>query len=650
MEEQHRRAAAEVIRICREQGRAISQMLAAYTVRAVLLQNMQKEAKLDDTAWEQCVRRGVELLSRKESAATETLALQVAVDATFLREGQAVEAEQVQRDQTAQSALNEAVQIKVVTEREEAVALQKEQLKVFEYVALRNGLRTGLADTPTTAVAEAETAAALESVFPWHNLRRWMTFGKNEKAAQLQATAEKFPFSLQELATITLGIRVLNKFLGKGGVGLEMGASQYQARGRALAERLDQELTWVAKQIEQGTAVINHRAQRYRTQEKEVKLLRDELVYRCQYQQMLENVARENTEGLAIVAELEAKQGEMQAVLQAAIGTKHAVPKDTVFPHLHALGTLHTVLLEEMRVLEAREGAAGELLTWRQPFPSQYGYADVQEAYGRSGTPAPLLLDDAGPRTPDDLAAAEAASGSARVRPDDIPAEEGAAIVPQLAGFCPVTLVRRNGLPLRGNPGLGYVKFSGALYSFLDGDSLSRFAASPAAFLESVHVLVATHPQLVRLLGLQSSFPSLNIRQIAQSLAAPLKCDFGTQTPTHFVEKHLDHKYEWNEWALRRRALQLANLRTKATHSAQTNLSHFRRDGETQVRLPKEAATQSGIAGTNKMTKKLRLRVQSWIRLEGRGGIIKDSSWMNPSAEVEHHSQDAAPAEGCMRC
>lgn len=73
---------------------------------------------------------------------------------------------------------------------------------------------------------------------------------------------------------------MLNKFLGKGGVGLESGASQYQARGRTLADRLEQELAWVAKQIEQGTAVINHRAQRYRPQEKEVKLLRDELVYR----------------------------------------------------------------------------------------------------------------------------------------------------------------------------------------------------------------------------------------------------------------------------------------------------------------------------------------------------------------------------------
>lgn len=73
------------------------------------------------------------------------------------------------------------------------MALQKEQLKVFEYVALRNGLRTGSGDTSTTTVAEAETAAALESVFPWHNLRRWMTFGKDEKAAQLQASGKITP-------------------------------------------------------------------------------------------------------------------------------------------------------------------------------------------------------------------------------------------------------------------------------------------------------------------------------------------------------------------------------------------------------------------------------------------------------------------------
>jgi hypothetical protein len=39
----------------------------------------------------------------------------------------------------------------------------------------------------------------------------------------------------------------------------------------------------------------------------------------------------------------------------------------------------------------------------------------------------------------------------------------------------------------------------------------------------------------------------------------------------------------------------LANLRTKATHSAQTALSHFRRDGDSQTWLPKAAAVQTKV-------------------------------------------------------
>ena len=51
----------------------------------------------------------------------------------------------------------------------------------------------------------------------------------------------------------------------------------------------------------------------------------------------------------------------------------------------------------------------------------------------------------------------------------------------------------------------------------------------------------------------------------------------------HFVEHHIDYSYEWNVWALRRRALALANLRQKRTHSTQTGLTHFKRDAESQV-------------------------------------------------------------------
>jgi hypothetical protein len=52
-------------------------------------------------------------LVQKNWPARETLALQVSVDATFLQQGQDVEAEHVRRDEAARGLLNQAVQIKV---------------------------------------------------------------------------------------------------------------------------------------------------------------------------------------------------------------------------------------------------------------------------------------------------------------------------------------------------------------------------------------------------------------------------------------------------------------------------------------------------------------------------------------------------------
>ncbi|KAK6295086.1 hypothetical protein J4Q44_G00343120 [Coregonus suidteri] len=61
--------------------------------------------------------------------------------------------------------------------------------------------------------------------------------------------------------------------------------------------------------------------------------------------------------------------------------------------------------------------------------------------------------------------------------------------------------------------------------------------------------------------------------------------------------------YEWNEWELRRKAIKLANLRGKVTHSMQTNLSHMRRDNVTQTYLPKDVACQSKRDGKSNVPK-----------------------------------------------
>ena len=61
-------------------------------------------------------------------------------------------------------------------------------------------------------------------------------------------------------------------------------------------------------------------------------------------------------------------------------------------------------------------------------------------------------------------------------------------------------------------------------------------------------------------------------------------CDSACQTVLHPRDCNLDREYHWSEWELKRRALELANLRGRATHSAQTEEAAGRRDGQTQAR------------------------------------------------------------------
>ena len=91
------------------------------------------------------------------------------------------------------------------------------------------------------------------------------------------------------------------------------------------------------------------------------------------------------------------------------------------------------------------------------------------------------------------------------------------------------------------------------------------------------------------MLRLQEHFPAASIAEImrnaalaaggaSKSLLAPTRsfADSCVQTPPHFVEKNIDVDAQWNEWALRRRAVQLANLRLKRTTAQQTQGSSMR--------------------------------------------------------------------------
>ena len=89
--------------------------------------------------------------------------------------------------------------------------------------------------------------------------------------------------------------------------------------------------------------------------------------------------------------------------------------------------------------------------------------------------------------------------------------------------------------------------------------------------------------------------PITQVKEGTIVLSSKLLVDQNVQTPVHFLEKNLEPNYEWNEWQLRKKAIQMANIRKRQTKAIQTVLSNFKCDSETQVWPMKDQSTNTGI-------------------------------------------------------
>jgi hypothetical protein len=169
-------------------------------------------------------------------------------------------------------------------------------------------------------------------------------------------------------------------------------------------------------------------------------------------------------------------------------------------------------------------------------------------------------------------------------------------------GFCVHSLATRSVL-VPGNPGLGVVRYAGRYCVFAAERSCAEFCAEPDRYFGGIREVCYRHPELIHLLRIHEDFPKASLNTIITETIAnqvPMQVDAGTETPIHFQESNIDKGYEWNEWKLRRDALHMADIKKKSTSATQTAGSHLRREGETQVYLPKEAATNTAVSrGTN---------------------------------------------------
>lgn len=291
----------------------------------------------------------------------------------------------------------------------------------------------------------------------------------------------------------------------------------------------------------------------------------------------------------AIIEGLHSRYIRELVELKELIGNKTSIPKDQVYPKFDTLCQVYTQMNEEKNHCILRKELYRILNEHKAKVPLTMPQEMLLNAKQRP-VHTPDRLDSDGSRVH---------SGVVRLTNENTP--EFMHLPLDYQGFCIWSLVRKSGLLVPGKPTLGVVRYRDRHFVLSSPQAVIEFMENPNFFLEECLIIARSRPELIHLLRMSEEFPSCSLTHLLQgkdgtplfSVTAPLMLDQGLETPLHFIDSHLDPNYHWNEWVLRKKALQMADIRKRQTTGAQTDHSNFKRDNETQVYLPKDEDTQT---------------------------------------------------------
>uniref|UniRef100_A0A8C8Z715 Cilia- and flagella-associated protein 206 n=1 Tax=Prolemur simus TaxID=1328070 RepID=A0A8C8Z715_PROSS len=575
----------EIVQECAAHGEIISETLIAFMVKAVVLDpsngfNMDRTLVKSDV--QKLVKLCVTRLLDTKNPSLDTIKMQVYFDLNYTRRDEFLEEHHRVLDSRISSVRREITDNRACTKEE----LESLYRKIVSYVLLRSGL-----GSPTDIKIVREATAALQSVFPQTELGTFLTLSKKDKERQLK-----------ELAMIVTGIRLFNRDCGKGGEGIDDLPAILHEAVPATTQHIDSQLETAQNLAYRYTAILE-KATRSPLMSTELKpyMLKEALYNVRQYEVFLLIIL---SEIITCTQEVELMISQLRAYLEQlkmTVKSKTAVPTSQVFPVFISLSSLWSSLQDETILISVLSSLATHL----EPFLGAHELL----------FPGKIMQDLLnGTTVKTDVCRMKEHMGE-RVHPMDFRKLEWLfpettanfdKLLIQYRGFCAYTFATTNGLLLPGNPAIGILKYKEKYYTFNTRDAAYSFAENPEIYIDLVIEKAKKNVELIQLLELHQQFETLipysQMREVDKHYIKPItKCESSSQTDTHILPPTIVRSYEWNEWELRRKAIQLANLRQKVTHSAQTDLSHMRRENYAQVYLSKNCGTQSVREGSTRV-------------------------------------------------
>ena len=446
--------------------------------------------------------------------------------------------------------------------------------RIFNFLLFKNKeLIPPLQDEFTSSITsfnlEKEVAAALESVIPRAALGPFVSLTPAEKVTQLI-----------ELSNLVIGIRLFNKEIGKGGGSLASLSDLVTSSGTEISGLLSNEIELTGILCEEYSNFLqNIDKMRENYDSVDITKWKDELIFIRQYLAYLAIIQEELEISENTLEAGETKYNKEINELKQLLGNKSSAPKEQVYPKFAVLSQAYVQLLEE-KTLSANRLELFEFL--------------VQSKRGVKLTFPSLQIKNVPTSISSSLPHVPASSDVSQLLPQTTPDFMQTPL--DFLGFCLYSLVKKGGLLIPGQPNLGVYRYKQKHCVFSDSQFVEEFIDNPEDYLKGVMKQCREKPELIHLLRMEDNFQNLqfNWREVKKA-STKLLFDKEVETPLHFIEKNIDANYCWNEWELRKKAIQLADIRKKKTKATQTILSNFKVDSEIQTWLPKDKGTNTGV-------------------------------------------------------
>ncbi|KAI9012746.1 hypothetical protein BC832DRAFT_589731 [Gaertneriomyces semiglobifer] len=562
----------------------ISDTLAAFMVRAVVLDptnGFRIEHELAKDEVERLIKLCVDRITAVDSPVMATVRMQVYFDTNFPAQADFLHSENVQRATACGPLLREIVEVKT-----KAIPVYEALYrKIVSYLLLSSHV-----GSPTDMRVVRETTG---THFGISELSAFISLPRQEKEAQLSG-----------LAKLVTGIRLFNKMLGKGGEGIDDLPKLCNDQIDELSSIVGDLTRDTEETIQTYLALADYADTAPRPELGNLSLpkLRSAIVFRRELLIYVDALQEQTMDSRQTLSDLANKFEEVVRDLKITCRAKTAVPVDQVYPQFILLSNLWNGYMDELFLLSFRKGICHTLQWHLNSFVVNVPAVTLAHSQSYKKEIEPSIWPDSKviAKASELMAAVSivGAKGIEIIHPGTttqywtLPVEYG--------GFCPHTLLQRDGLVVPGDKNLGLIRHRDKLFAFACEEAARDFSRNADRYIEGVLEMAKRSPDLVQLLHLYAYFPTVEALEKAKSFTrqrllghVPLTSDMGCQVDTHIVDANIDPKYQWNEWELRRRGLMLVNLRTKATHSMQTDRSHYRRDNDTQHYEAKAQSTQT---------------------------------------------------------